>query len=376
MPEISVIVPIYRTEEYLSLCVESVLAQTFTDYEVLLVDDESPDNCPKICDLYALKDNRIRVIHQKNGGLSSARNTGLAHAKGRYIYFLDSDDYISPDLLETTVKIIRIGFDAVFFSFYRVSPDGSKKRESVVSKSWEFLSDRDREDFLFNYLLQSRIPWQVWNALYDRQIIDENNLVFMDNRMIFAEDMNFNVRYCACARRIISISEPLHYYRIRQDSLSRRTNKDSLARPLFLGKMSKNALTVKQWMEKREDCDGLLSRFYLIHFWFVQFELARYDWLYEGIDPEIMREELLSDLRINGQEQFFAYQINQMRRHHKELIGTRNAFGELYRLNFAKYILEEHSTLAFVTDRFFYRLLANNAHKVKVYLMRLRKRNK
>ncbi|KAF3371822.1 glycosyl transferase family 2, partial [Enterococcus faecium] len=93
MCEISIIVPVYKVEKYLRKCVDSILAQTFTDFEVILVDDGSPDNSGKICDEYAEKDNRVRVIHKENGGLSSARNAGIDVARGKYLGFVDSDDY-------------------------------------------------------------------------------------------------------------------------------------------------------------------------------------------------------------------------------------------------------------------------------------------
>ena len=99
LPEISVIVPVYKVEEYLPQCIDSILAQTFTDFELLLVDDGSPDRCGEICEEYAGKDTRIRVFHQQNSGVSAARNIGLQHAKGTYIVFVDSDDWVSTDYL-------------------------------------------------------------------------------------------------------------------------------------------------------------------------------------------------------------------------------------------------------------------------------------
>ena len=96
-PEISVIVPVYRVEKYLNDCIDSILAQTFADFELILVDDGSPDSCPALCDAAAARDSRIRVIHQKNRGLSGARNAGLDAAEGEWIAFVDSDDTITPD---------------------------------------------------------------------------------------------------------------------------------------------------------------------------------------------------------------------------------------------------------------------------------------
>ena len=368
MPEVSVIVPVYQAEKYLEQCIDSVLAQTFTDFEMILVDDGSPDNSPAICERYASEDKRISVIHQKNSGTSAARNAGLTRAKGRYVYFLDSDDYISPVLLETTVREIRRGYDAVFFSYYRVYPDGSEKKRPIVSRSWDLLSDKDHMEFLTDYLLRSRLPWQVWNVLYDRRVLDENALAFIDNREFYAEDMNFNVLFCTCAKRILSIPEPLYYYRILQDSISHRVGEGNSVRPVFLGKMSKNALAVKQWMEKRGDCDAILSRFYLIHFLFVQKGLARFSRMYENADPEIMKEKLLSDLWKNGQEEFFTDQIHQMKLHRSELRGREDFLGNLYRINMVEYIAGRRGKPMFMADRFLFRAVVENARKVKARL--------
>ncbi|MDE6447932.1 MAG: glycosyltransferase, partial [Muribaculaceae bacterium] len=106
-PKISIIVPIYKVERYLPECLDSIIRQTFTDWECILVDDGSPDNCGKICDEYAARDPRFRVIHQKNGGLSAARNSGISIAKAQYIGFVDSDDWIEAEMFQTLYNLIR-----------------------------------------------------------------------------------------------------------------------------------------------------------------------------------------------------------------------------------------------------------------------------
>ena len=103
---ISVIIPVYNVEKYINRCVDSVIHQSYTNLEIILVDDGSPDNCPTICDNYSKQDSRIKVIHKKNGGLSDARNVGIEHSKGKYITFIDSDDYISNDYVEILYKLI------------------------------------------------------------------------------------------------------------------------------------------------------------------------------------------------------------------------------------------------------------------------------
>ena len=100
-PKISVIVPVYKAEKYLHRCVDSILAQSYTDFELLLIDDGSPDNSGAICDEYAIKDSRVRVFHKQNGGASSARNKGLDHANGEWVSFVDSDDWIEPQMVES-----------------------------------------------------------------------------------------------------------------------------------------------------------------------------------------------------------------------------------------------------------------------------------
>ena len=115
-PKISIIVPIYKTEQYLQRCIDSILAQTFTNFELLLIEDGSPDNSGKICDKYALKDSRIKVYHKENGGVSSARNLGLDHATGEWITFCDSDDWVNKDWLE--LFILNSNTDMVIQSYY------------------------------------------------------------------------------------------------------------------------------------------------------------------------------------------------------------------------------------------------------------------
>ena len=107
MPELSIIVPVYRKEQYLKNCIDSVLCQTFEDFELILVDDGSPDRCGEICDEYAMEDERIYVMHQENQGVSAARNAGLSLAKGRYVGFVDPDDTIHPNMYKTLISIIK-----------------------------------------------------------------------------------------------------------------------------------------------------------------------------------------------------------------------------------------------------------------------------
>lgn len=129
-PTISIIVPVYKTEAYLEKCVASILAQTFRDFELLLIDDGSPDNCPALCEEAAARDPRIRVIHQKNAGLSAARNTGVEAARGEWIGFVDSDDSIAPEMYETLLTYARRDR-----GLRLPAGDGSRRTASVVVSS-------------------------------------------------------------------------------------------------------------------------------------------------------------------------------------------------------------------------------------------------
>lgn len=126
-PELSIIVPIYKVEKYLKECIQSILQQTFTDFELILVDDGSPDACPQMCDAIAEQDSRVRVIHQKNGGLSAARNTGIEAARGNWLGFVDSDDFVAPDFYEKLYHAaVSAGADCSICSVQLTHEDGSR----------------------------------------------------------------------------------------------------------------------------------------------------------------------------------------------------------------------------------------------------------
>lgn len=158
---ISVIVPVYKVEKYLARCVDSILSQTFTDFELILVDDGSPDNCPAMCDEYAKKDSRVRVIHQKNSGLSAARNAGLEIAVGTYVFFADSDDYIHPACLELLLRALEeSGAGVSIASFARTQGQWPEVPESDCR--WEL---HNTEDFYTERITNSAV---AWGKLYRR----------------------------------------------------------------------------------------------------------------------------------------------------------------------------------------------------------------
>jgi len=207
---ISVIVPVYKAEKYIHNCVDSILAQSVCDFELILVDDGSPDNCPAICDEYAKRDARIRVLHKQNGGVSSARNCGLDHAAGDYVVFIDSDDSVEPDYLKDLVEAAEDSETFVISDYQPFRDDGPEERAFPEP----FTADLDRgspEDFrrlMFGFRL-----FPPYCKLYRRQIIEENRIRF-DTEMKSAEDFDFNMRYLAYVRQVRYISSVQYNYRV------------------------------------------------------------------------------------------------------------------------------------------------------------------
>lgn len=168
MPKLSIIVPVYKVEQYIQKCIDSILNQIFTDFELILVDDGSPDNCGKICDEYARKDERVRVIHKENGGVSSARNLGIDEAKGEYISFIDPDDWIDLDMYEKLFDFIdRNKLDIVCFEVYEVK--GSK-----CSANYRFNEDKvmDEKTALRN-ILTDVIDNSPCNKIYKKAVWED-----------------------------------------------------------------------------------------------------------------------------------------------------------------------------------------------------------
>ena len=190
-PEISIIVPVYKVEPYLRKCIDSILAQTFTNFELILVDDGSPDSCGKICDEYVEKDKRIIVIHKENGGQSSARNRALDIAKGNYIGFVDSDDWIEPDMYETLYNLIlksgkdiaNIGFNFIigesiktFSSHGEISLNKEEALEELINHKLYgnyFCTNLFKKSLIQNFRFKEGIIFEDVDLIY--KIIDASN---------------------------------------------------------------------------------------------------------------------------------------------------------------------------------------------------------
>ncbi|WP_088070505.1 glycosyltransferase family 2 protein [Gottfriedia luciferensis] len=214
--EISIIVPVYKVEQYLKKCIDSILGQTFKDFELILVDDGSPDLCGKICDEYAELDNRVKVIHKENGGLSSARNAGIKIAKGKYIAFVDSDDFIHLKMYEILHNYAeKHSSDIVICDYLEVDED-----EVIDTTS---LNEQFNEENYTNiealYELYTNMGVQfvvVWNKLFKRHLFD--NLNFEENKI--HEDEFIAHRLLYNCSKITYLPIKLHYYLQRTNSIT------------------------------------------------------------------------------------------------------------------------------------------------------------
>ena len=218
---VSIIVPVYNTQAYLAKCVDSILAQTFEDFELILVDDGSSDKSPEICDSYQSKDQRVKVIHKANGGPCSARNVGLEKAIGKYIYFVDSDDYIETVLLEKTVAIME-DQNSDWCCFGMVKEDSAGNAiEKVVFLPREITvqNEDERMRFLLKYLLNYRIGWEQCTHIFRGDIIRENRLFFEGDRAAFGEDLLFAFKYWLYAKSCTVIKDILYHYVQHENSL-------------------------------------------------------------------------------------------------------------------------------------------------------------
>ncbi len=209
MSTISVIVPIYSVEQYLQQCIDSILGQTFRDFELILVDDGSPDECPLICDTYTQVDSRVRVIHKKNGGVSSARNAGLHAARGEYIAFVDPDDFICHDMFQLLIDSIEQSqADMVmcnFDTFYPPEYSGWKRASSSFPNAI-----MDKSEFA-DFIAQPN-NWHscvLWNKLYKRHVWE--NIHFPDGYI--HEDEAVMHRVVEQCQSISIIKDSLYYYR-------------------------------------------------------------------------------------------------------------------------------------------------------------------
>ena len=218
--KVSIIVPVYNIENYIRVCVESILAQTYASLELILVDDGSKDNSGILCDEYAVIDPRVKVIHKENGGVSSARNAGLRQAKGDWIMHVDGDDWIEPDMIESLIEAAKATeADLVFSDFIKYGPNAGNNQ----LPSW----NSDKIDSMSRYI--AYVMTTIWGSIAKRSLYIDHSLKSPEG-ISYCEDFHLIVRLCHYAKKIANVHRPFYHYRYRPTSImsnmSRKTELD------------------------------------------------------------------------------------------------------------------------------------------------------
>lgn len=228
---VSIIIPVYNVEKYLDRCMQSVFLQSYKNLEIILIDDGSPDSCPRLCDEYGNIDKRVRVLHKKNEGLGFARNSGLALATGQYVLFIDSDDYLSETMVEKLVcQAELMNADIVYCGyFYETSnhkwievrdfeKEQTFKGNDIEAVSLAFITNQNK--------LKVRLQRTVWHALYSKELIDDEDIRFPSERQIPSEDLIFQSRISKFANIISFVPDCLYYYCLNNNSITMNFKKD------------------------------------------------------------------------------------------------------------------------------------------------------
>ncbi len=268
MPKICIIIPVYKAEKYIHRCVDSILNQTFQDFELILVDDGSPDNCGAICDDYATKDSRVRVFHQENGGASAARNRGLNEAKGDYVVFCDSDDLVSPLWLEHLVSAAAADTMPVCSFCHDMVQLGEQKKLAVTAG---VVLPRS-EYYSFGCC---GVGGYMCNSLYCNRVIQQHNLRLREQKEQgdYNEDLLFNLQYIRYVEKITYVGYADYLYDLREDSLSRGNRK------YYFDKYAEKYRLWRTFLEENSQENRMpqLAATYLYHF------LTALNWeTYEG----------------------------------------------------------------------------------------------
>ena len=232
--KVSIVVPIYNVELYLDRTMESLLKQTLKEIEIIMVDDESPDNCPAICDQYANKYPNIKVIHKKNAGLGMACNSGIEIATGEYIAFCDSDDYVDSNMYETMYNMaIQYNADAVFSGIKTVDQNGKINFMNSYPSLQVIKDKKDISNFAMDMIAskpsdstERHIAMSAKIVLYRKNIIDKNNLRFVSERQLISEDLIWNLDILCHSSCIVTLPQSYYYYYKNTDSLSKRIRID------------------------------------------------------------------------------------------------------------------------------------------------------
>lgn len=281
-PKVSIVIPVYNVEKYLDRCLESLLAQTLKEIEIILVDDGSLDNCPQMCDSYAAKYAHIKVLHKKNSGLGQARNSGMEVATGEYIAFVDSDDFVDTDMMKRLYdECKKHSLDVIYSEFNVDEYPGFR----IILRPEQLYVGREEIEQLRldivgaepSYKSSVKFQCSACKGLYSIKLLSEHHLRFHSERQYISEDMLFNLDVLYHAMRVKTIPWQMYHYCLNETSLSHTYRPDRWSKLLYM----LDVLNEKEWQFKHR------KEFRL--------RLARTAILYtrSGIRQEIRRTDIL-----------------------------------------------------------------------------------
>ena len=268
----SIILPVYNVDKYLSACIDSILSQTFSDYEIILVDDGSTDSCPQICDEYAEKNKCVKVIHKENGGLSDARNVGLKVAQGDYVFFIDSDDYLIDN---TVLQLIneKLDNEPDIVCFGSIKWFESTGKLSVSNEIGIIdTNDRSSNEVLFDLIDKNRFATSAWSKVIKRSLLINNHIEF--EKGLLGEDNDWYYKVVCHLTTIKIINKPLYVYRQRTGSITKTYTYKNLEHLLWIiekwekfvndGLMTGNKQVIRNDLA-RQYCNAIIGYSSLVH---------------------------------------------------------------------------------------------------------------
>ena len=253
MPKVSVIVPVYKVEKYLKRCVKSIQNQTLEDIEIILVDDGSPDNCPRMCDEFAASDSRIRVVHKMNGGLSSARNAGLRVSTGKYVGYIDSDDYAEKDMFERLYNCAEEHqVDFVMADYWLVS-NGTRREKTLDIREGLYTKEDIIREIYPMLIMRECVDYgpllSVCHCLYNAEFVKSNNLYF-DEEIKWSEDCIYSAILGYLANSFYYLKHECVYNYVQNENTITTTFK-----PAAWGVYCRMNEKLRAFFDKREDYD-------------------------------------------------------------------------------------------------------------------------
>jgi glycosyltransferase involved in cell wall biosynthesis len=258
--KVSVIVPIYKVESYLKRCIESILKQTYKQLEIILVDDGSPDSCGDIAEQYAKEDSRIKVLHKENGGLSDARNFGMKYVNGEYVIFVDSDDWLAPNLVEKLIKaMIKYQADLVQTAFYYAHDDYLQFDNRVYNVE-ESPAVFDNQTLMKELVVNEKVKNFAWGKIYRTSLIKD--IPF--KKGVLFEDVFWAHKVMMRVNKFVLLNEPLYFYYQRNDSIVANYTPRNL--DIINGLLERHHFILENYKELEDESNKMILKTLLIHY--------------------------------------------------------------------------------------------------------------